>query len=53
MIGADNQALEFLVASRRLAVESAACARLVRVVSDNRLSGQIQIEYWEDPSFPK
>jgi hypothetical protein len=33
MIGADNQALEFLVANRRLAAESAAYARLARLSS--------------------
>jgi len=33
MIGADNQALDFLVANRRLAAESAAYARLARLPS--------------------
>src|SRR4030065_300140 len=37
-------------ANRRLAVESAAYARLERL-SREKFSDQFQIEYWEDPKF--
>ena len=40
-----------VLANRNLAMESAAYARLARLVRDEKLSDQIQIEYWEDPKL--
>ena len=39
-----------VLTNRRLAVESAAYATLARLIRE-KLSGQLQIEYWEDPKL--
>jgi PAS domain S-box-containing protein len=40
-----------VLANRAPAEESAAYARLARVVGDGKLGAQIQVEYWEDPKL--